>query len=105
MYSKSYWWQKEKKQEENEEVTAKQCLETLHGEDQEVASQYKDLCRDLMKDGWQVCRNLKRLFFPSEKNTKQINKEENKKHNSELFSVTGDVSFCSINFSQMYIIL
>lgn len=50
MYSKSYWWQKEKKQEENEEVTAKQCLETLHEEDQEVASQYKDLCRDLMKD-------------------------------------------------------
>lgn len=54
-----------------------------------------------MKDGWQVYRNLKRLFSPSEKNTKQINKEENKKNKSELFSVTGDVLF----FSQMYIIL
>lgn len=101
MYSKSYWWQKERKQEGNEEVTVKQCLEILHGEDQEVAFQYKDLCRDLMKDGWQVYRNLKRLFSPSEKNTKQINKEENKKNKSELFSVTGDASF----FSQMYIIL
>lgn len=43
------------------EVTAKQCLEILCGEDQ-VAFQYTDLCEHLMKDGWQVCGNLKRLF-------------------------------------------
>lgn len=53
-------------------------------------------------EGWLAgVQKPKKAFSPSEKNTKQINKEENKKNKSELFSVTGDVSF----FSQMYIIL